>query len=158
MSRSFNFQPKQLRRTLNTLLPGARKERNRPATVLIVDDEPLIVAGLAAILDREGFTVLTAFDAHSALKIAQKAAPDILITDVNMPGMDGIELGIRLTAAIPAAKVLLFSANYATLQLSFAPQTGNQPGHHFSLISKPVHPQQMLDRVRETLKGESALA
>ncbi len=154
MSRSFNFQPKQLRRTLNALLPNSRGPRHQPATVLVVDDEPLIVAGLAAILDREGFTVLTAFDAHSALKLVQKASPDLLISDVNMPGMDGIELAVRLTAALPALKVLLFSADFATLKVNFK----HGEGHHFSLVSKPVPPQQMLDRVRATLSGDVAFA
>ena len=143
-----------LRTALKALWPTPRTRHRQPPTVLVVDDEPLIVAGLAAILDREGFTVLTAFDAHSALKLVQKASPDLLISDVTMPGMDGIELAVRLTAALPSLKVLLFSADFASLKVNFK----HQEGHHFSLLSKPVPPQQMIARVRATLSGEVALA
>lgn len=140
---------KHLRSTLKAVLPDRSVTGQRSPTVLVVDDEPLIVQGLAAILDREGFTVLTAFDAHSALKLVQKASPELLISDVNMPGIDGIELAMRLVTALPSLKVLLFSGDSERLKANFKTQEGN----HFSLLAKPVPPQQMLECVRATLSG-----
>ena len=149
MGNSFQISVQHLRKTLQAVLPHRRDRVRRTPTVLVVDDEPLIVQGLAAILDREGFTVLTAFDAQSALKLVQKTSPELLISDVNMPGMDGIELAMRLVTALPTLKVLLFSADSESLKVNFQPQEG----YHFSLLAKPVPPQQMLDRVRATLQG-----
>ena len=125
-----------------------------PATLLIVDDETLIVDSLAAIFRRSGFRVLTAYNGADALETALQTPPDLLITDVAMPGMDGIELAIHLAGALPACKIMLFSAHASTLDLNPA----RQKGYNFPLLAKPMHPKIMLDRVIECLQGDPALA
>jgi len=74
--------------------------------------------------------------------------PDLLLTDVVMPGMDGIELSQRVTEKVPECKVLLFSGNAATGEL--VEQARNR-GLHLQLLSKPVHPVEMLRKIAEIL-------
>jgi CheY-like chemotaxis protein len=77
-------------------------------TVLIVDDDRPIVEALAGVLAEEGFAVRKAYDGLSALQEAEIAAPDLVLSDITMPGMNGIALAERLRErSIP---VVLLSA------------------------------------------------
>jgi len=62
------------------------------ARILLVDDKPNILKVMGAVLDREGYTVEVASNASTALLVALEKKPDIIITDVQMPGMNGVEL------------------------------------------------------------------
>lgn len=64
----------------------------RPAKILIVDDDAVLNESLVYLVRRTGAEVLQAFDAHQALEIIRHAEIDVVISDVNMPGMNGIEL------------------------------------------------------------------
>ncbi len=66
------------------------------ATILIADDEAFIVDLLATLLEDEGFTVLRAYDGAEALAIAERERPDLILSDVMMPRLSGIELVARL--------------------------------------------------------------
>jgi DNA-binding response OmpR family regulator len=84
----------------------------RVPTVLVVDDERPILDLIHGILEDEGFSVITAENGHAALSIATKALPDVVVSDIMMPHMDGFTLWAELrrcskTAHIP---VLLISA------------------------------------------------
>jgi CheY-like chemotaxis protein len=120
----------------------------RLPVVLVVDDERVIADTLSIILGKSGFTTMTAYDGTEALKLAGGVSPDLLISDVVMPGMSGIDLAISLTKLIPACKVLLFSGQAATIDL-LAKARGN--GHEFTTLTKPVHPTDMLRRISECL-------
>ncbi|WP_158942507.1 response regulator [Granulicella sp. S190] len=122
-------------------------EKNRPV-VLIVDDERIIADTLSTILSRSGFSTLTAYDGIAGLEIAHSAAPDLIISDVVMPGMTGVELAITVTQTIPTCKILLFSGQAATVDLL---EEARSAGHNFTTLSKPVHPTDMLKRVSECL-------
>ena len=154
MGHEFSFQIIQIEEAIAALTAQKVYKDVSVPTVLIVDDEPLIVQSLAAILSRNGFSTLSAHNGADALRIARETAPDLLITDVAMPGMDGVELAIRLVAEIASCKVLLFSAHASTLDLTPA----RSAGHDFPLLAKPVHPKQMLARVMECFQTEVALA
>jgi CheY-like chemotaxis protein len=126
--------------------------------ILVVDDEHVIVDTLSAILSRSGFKVLAAYDGVSALEIARATPPDLLITDVYMPGMNGIDLAVAIQAATPDCKVLLFSGQASTLDL--LAQARDQ-GHDFALLLKPVHPTELLSRISKCMTapaGEFATA
>ena len=154
MSHEFNFEVIPISEAIKAdLLKVPEEDLERPV-VLIVDDEPLIVESLAAILARSGFRVLKAYNGHAALQVAQRSAPELLITDVAMPGMDGIELAMKMVIANPDCKVLLFSAHASSLDLTPA----RRAGYDFPLLAKPVHPKQMLARVMECLEQDIALA
>jgi len=114
--------------------------------VLVVDDERLIADTLAAILEISGYAAMVAYDGQSALEIAKVIPPDLLISDVVMPGMSGVELAMALSRRVPACKVLLFSGQAATLDLLSAARAA---GHDFPALTKPVHPRVMLDHVSE---------
>ena len=88
-----------------------KPDQTRP-TVLAVNDEPKVLELLTVLLEHEGYKVLTAGNGQRALELAQSAEPDIVVSDVVMPGMDGLEFCRRLkqdprTASVP---VLLASA------------------------------------------------
>jgi len=120
--------------------------------VLVVDDEHVIADTLTAILSRSGFTVMPAYDGASALQIARAIAPDLLITDVFMPGMSGIDLAIAMRTALPDCKVLLFSGQASTLDLL---ARARNEGHDFALLLKPVHPTELLARISECIQTPS---
>jgi CheY-like chemotaxis protein len=117
-------------------------EASRPV-ILLVDDEELIVETLSAILERAGFAVLAAWDGESALEITRLIPPDILISDVSMPGMDGIALAMAVACTVPDCGILLFSAHAQQRDLEKA----RRAGFDFPLLAKPVHPRTILAEV-----------
>ena len=119
---------------------------NDAPVVLIVDDEKVIADTLSIILTHAGFIAMTAYDGESALRIANAITPALLISDVVMPGITGVELAIMLTQSIPDLKVLLFSGQASTVDLLEKARRG---GHHFTALTKPVHPTDMLKRISE---------
>lgn len=88
----------------------SRAARRAPC-VLVVDDEPSIREFLAFVLADEGFTVLTAGDGNEALAIAQQTPPDVVLTDLMMPGADGYHLinGLR-EQRVPVRAIIAMSA------------------------------------------------
>jgi CheY-like chemotaxis protein len=116
--------------------------------VLVVDDEPLIAETLAAILNNSGLAALTAPDALAALEIAQLMPPEMLISDVAMPGMNGFELAIEVTKAIPDCEVILFSGQATPSELE---EMNHAAGRDFVTLIKPVHPADLLAHVYERL-------
>jgi len=122
--------------------------------VLVVDDEHLVADTLAVIFERAGFCTLTAYDAAGALEIAAAIAPDILVSDVDMPGMNGVELAMTLIERLPKCRVLLFSGHATFADLSEA----RAAGHDFPLLPKPVHPAVMLENVSSCLGHKPAKA
>jgi DNA-binding response OmpR family regulator len=122
--------------------------------VLVVDDERVIADTLTIILSRSGFDAITAYDGETALALAKATPPDLLISDVVMPGITGVDLAITLTQAIRTCKVLLFSGQAATVDLL---KKARESGHDFTTLTKPVHPTDMLRRVRECLTLPEAI-
>lgn len=116
--------------------------------VLVVDDERVIADTLSIILSKSGFSTLTAYDGANAFAIAREHTPDLLISDVMMPGITGIDLAIKVTQTIPGCKVLLFSGQAATVDLL---EKARHAGHNFTTLTKPVHPTDMLKRISECL-------
>jgi DNA-binding response OmpR family regulator len=120
---------------------------DRPV-ILIVDDERVIADTLAIVLSRSGFATFTAYNGSSALELARIVGPQLLISDVVMPGMTGVELAIALGEFVPDCKILLFSGQAATADLL---REARELGHDFTTLTKPVHPTDMLNRISECL-------
>ena len=113
--------------------------------VFIVDDEQVIAKTLAMILNQSGFSATPFDSAEKTIEAAKTIKPDLLISDVMMPGMTGIELAIHFRKTQPTCKVLLFSGQASTTDpLAEA----RMQGHDFDLLSKPVHPVELLARLR----------
>ena len=85
--------------------------------VLVVDDERVIADTLAVILNQSGFQAKAAYSGEEALDIASTFEPDMLITDVIMADLNGIDAAIRIRALLPRIKILLFSGQAATADL-----------------------------------------
>lgn len=129
----------------------ARREDRGPAKldILIVDDERTIADTLAVILSRSGFSVRTAYDGKAAFEIAKQDPPTLVISDVVMPEMTGVELAIALKNKIPECRILLFSGQAATADLL---DRARAEGHDFAIVSKPIHPKDLIRRVSEYLQ------
>lgn len=116
--------------------------------IIVVDDEQVIASTLAIILRRNGFETAAYTNPLEALDSAQVKAPDLLISDVMMPEMSGVELAIQLQAVCPECKILLFSGQAQTVDLL---QKARAQGHSFELLSKPIHPTDLLNGIRSAL-------
>ena len=113
--------------------------------VLIVDDEPLIADTLSTILRENGFSAVVAYNGEEAIEAARILQPDIVISDVLMPKMSGVELGIQLRGEFPDARVILFSGQAATSELMRQAQA---QGHTFELFPKPIHPEELIANLK----------
>jgi CheY-like chemotaxis protein len=113
-----------------------------PRNVLVVDDERIIADSLATILRSRGYAVQAAYDAQNALNVANEERPDFLISDVMMPGMNGIELSLFFEREFPSCKVLLMSGHVETAALL---AEAENHGHFHTVLAKPVHPAQILE-------------
>jgi CheY-like chemotaxis protein len=129
-------------------VPENSSKTHRPV-VLVVDDESVIADTLAEILTRSGYTAMPAYDAEDALETALLMPPELLITDVVLPGMSGIELAVTIRRIFPDCRILLFSGQAATADLL---ASAGHSGHKFELLSKPVHPSELLGWAAESLK------
>jgi CheY-like chemotaxis protein len=77
--------------------------------VLVVDDERVIADTLAIILNQNGFDASAVYTGTAAVDRARETKPDLIISDVIMPDMNGIEAAIRIRKVLPGCKILLFS-------------------------------------------------
>src|ERR1700734_2952844 len=120
-------------------------KKNIP-TVFVVDDEPVIAETLYTILQRRGFAAKFFTNPMEALHAARTETPDLLLTDVVMPELSGIDLAISVQKDCPDCKVLLFSGQADTIDLL---SDARKRGHHFKLLPKPIHPDVILHHIRE---------
>ncbi len=120
--------------------------------VLVVDDESMIADTITKILSISGYTATATYDGDDALETALISPPDLLITDVMLPGMNGIELAITVKRVYPECKILLFSGQAATSDLM---TTAKRAGHDFPLVSKPIPPKDLLAMVAMHLNSDA---
>ena len=121
-------------------------------TILVVDDERAIVDSLSEILQAEGYEILAACSGSEAIAKASQHCPNLLLSDVLMPGMNGFELALQVKKMCPTCRILLFSGQAATAQIaqSFS-QTFSRLGYRFELLPKPLHPAALLAKLEESL-------
>jgi CheY-like chemotaxis protein len=117
---------------------------NRPR-VLVADDERVIADTLAMILNQSGFEARAVYSGERALELAPTFEPNMLISDVIMADLNGIDAAIRIREILPKIKILLFSGQAATADLL---EKARAQGHEFEILAKPVHPQDLLSRLR----------
>ncbi|HEV2109291.1 MAG TPA: response regulator [Thermomicrobiales bacterium] len=118
-----------------------------PATVVLADDDPLIAHLLTEALEDEGYRVFSASDGFEAWQLCQRHQPKVVITDVMMPRMDGIELLSRLrdSSGLQQPAMILMSA---------VPQSISHPD--VSFLPKPFDLQDVLDKVAMRLDERSS--
>jgi DNA-binding NarL/FixJ family response regulator len=123
-------------------------------TILIVDDHPLTREALAALLVQNGFEVAgQAADAETAVRQAGELGPDLILLDLSMPGMNGLEALPRLRAAAPAAEVVVLTASGTEENLLGAIRGG---AAGYLLKSEP--PERIVEFLRGVARGEAALS
>jgi two-component system, OmpR family, alkaline phosphatase synthesis response regulator PhoP len=119
-----------------------------PTTILIADDETHILNVLAMKFKHGGLSVIAAEDGAEALRLAQAALPDLIITDYQMPRMSGLELSSRLNSdpATSHIPVILLTARGFSIA-----ETQTQSPNIRCVMSKPFSPREILARVLELL-------
>jgi len=127
----------------------------RGTRVFVVDDEFIISSTLATILQRNGFDAISFTEPMVALREARIAPPDLLISDVMMPTLSGVDLAILMQKDCPNCKVLLFSGQAATANLL---EVARKDGHNFELLSKPIHPAEFLLKIKSVTAEPAAQA
>ena len=107
-------------------------------TVLVVDDEPPILRMLGRVLSGAGCDLVTASDAEQALQLVEDRRPHVVISDIRLPRMSGIELTSEIRKRLPQARVLLISAY-------------QEPAYHDAdaFIAKPFDNEELLERVED---------
>ena len=128
---------------LSSVSPFKKADR-----ILVVDDSPDNVFLIQAILEEEGYKIVTASDGRTALAQVEQSLPDLVLLDVMMPGMDGFEVTKRLrdNTSLPFIPILLITA-YDHLSVAKGLDTGAD-----DFIRKPVEVDELLARVRSLLR------
>jgi CheY-like chemotaxis protein len=136
---------------LTTFIFGELRMSEAPAAtpskprVLVADDEQVIANTLAIILNQAGFEARAVYSGEKVLESLESFQPDMLISDVIMTGMTGIEAAIATRERMPSCKILLFSGQATTADLL---EKARLEGHEFEILAKPVHPTDLLAKLR----------
>jgi len=115
-------------------------------TVLVVDDEPRIVDLARDYLEHAGFAVLTASDGPSALRAARTRKPDVLVLDLGLPGMDGLDVAreLRRDSSVP---IVMLTARDDELDRILGLEIGAD-----DYVTKPFSPRELVARIRAILR------
>ena len=116
-------------------------KKGKSLRVLIVDDEEIIADSLAHILTDKGFAATAVYNGERALEMATTVEPDVVLSDVVMPGISGVDLALRLIGLFPSCRVVLYSSIAVVTNLLKAPGASNYP---FTLLAKPIHPDDLI--------------
>jgi DNA-binding NtrC family response regulator len=129
-------------------------DAGKPYRVFVVDDEQVIASSLAEILCQRGFDATPFTEPLEALRAARSQFPDLLISDVAMPVLSGIELATQVQGHCPNCKVLLFSGQLSTIHLL---EAAREYGRDFVVLQKPVHPTDLLKKIQMQLGIQAPL-
>ncbi len=121
---------------------------DRRPRLLLADDHPLMLEGLKKLLETNFEVVGTATNGRALLDAAEILLPDLAITDISMPEIDGIEATRRLRVLVPAARVLILSVHTESSLVRAAFEAGA-----YGYLTKVSAPEEIENAVREVLKG-----
>ena len=126
--------------------PAAAGDRPGRSRALVVDDEPGLVEIVSAYLSREGFTVEVAADGEQAVELARRDAPDVIVLDLGLPGIDGIE-ACRRIRGFSDAYIVILTARAEEHEKIAGLSTGAD-----DYLTKPFSPGELVARVRAMLR------
>jgi DNA-binding NtrC family response regulator len=110
--------------------------------IFVVDDEANISSTLVAIFKLHGHEATGFSNPLAVLKAMETISPDVVLSDVIMPAMSGIELSLQMQIMHPRCKIILFSGQATTADLLADAQ---KHGHEFTVLAKPIHPKVLLE-------------
>ena len=121
-------------------------------TVMIVDDDPMILSFIEEEIAQYGYKPILAKNAEEALSFAQKERIDLLLTDIMMPGINGIDLAKQFAVLNPEVKIL-FMSGY------ICPSIAHQgiPESEYAFVQKPFAPNVLVKKMRKILSGPNGL-
>jgi DNA-binding NarL/FixJ family response regulator len=122
--------------------------------VVIADDHPVYRQGLAKLLTRSGVEVVAeTANGQATIEAVEETAPDVVVMDLNMPGMSGLEATRRLTERSPATRVLVLSVSAEEVDVTNAIVAG---ATGYVLKDRPV--EEVVDGIRAAAAGESLIS
>jgi CheY-like chemotaxis protein len=122
-------------------LLGANRTMPEPVRILVVEDEAVVLHTLELILEQRGYDVRVARNGTHALSIASSFAPNILLCDINLPEMDGIQISIKVKRVVPDCRIVLLTGDIASTELL---EEAERHGYRFEVLAKPMEPHQLL--------------
>lgn len=122
-----------------------------PARILVIDDDPAILKIVRKILERAGHEVLEAGDGEKGLRLARQEAPDLIITDLLMPEMEGIETIQSLRDELPDVKIIAMSGGGAMGTDTYLTDAEILGAHR--AMAKPFTPEELVEAVEDLLAG-----
>jgi CheY-like chemotaxis protein len=133
--------------------PGRTRPEGLRARILVVDDEPIIAMTLSEILRFQGYQVARAASGEEAVAKAASFAPDFLLSDIMLPGIDGVEAANQIKAMGCGCKVLFMSG-----QTSIAGDALlRAAGYEFDFVAKPVAPHDLILKIEEMLLSDATI-
>jgi DNA-binding NtrC family response regulator len=108
-------------------------------TVLVIDDDRVLADTLSDILRKHGFKPVALYSGEEALELAGRFRPDVMLSDIRMSRLDGIEAAKRIRALHPDCRIILFTAHTVTPAI-----TQLIHGLGFELLRRPLHPERVL--------------
>jgi CheY-like chemotaxis protein len=124
--------------------PRPSRTQGNGQRILVVDDEVSIADSLAEILSDHGYNALAVYDGHAAIAATREKCPDIVICDVIMPHMNGVDTAMTIRELCPQTRILLFSGHAGTTDIL---KGARAKGHWFEVLGKPIHPDDLLNRL-----------
>jgi CheY-like chemotaxis protein len=113
-------------------------------SVFVIDDEQLVADTIALILRTNGYQALALYDSESAIAQLETIKPEVVISDVEMPGMNGVQLAVFIRERYPDCRVLLFSGQAGTVDLL---DEARRKGYVFEILQKPIPPKDLLAKI-----------
>jgi CheY-like chemotaxis protein len=129
--------------------PFARGERRRMHHIMVIDDEPSIRRSLGIILARSGYRASEAADGMEGLRLCREHGADLVITDIHMPGADGIETIAWLRAWRPDLPIIAMSGGSQSAQLGLLASAGVMGA--VSTLQKPFTVTEVIEAVKLAL-------
>jgi len=137
----------------NPASSGDEAQNQSPAPrILVVDDEKVIADTIVQILNRDGFIAEAAYGGQEAIDKAKRTCPELVLSDVLMPDIDGVEAAITIRQQCPETRIVLFSGQAATVEIL---ARARERGYTFELLPKPIHPTELIKHLRQETRRET---
>lgn len=123
---------------------------SRKPNVLVIDDDRMVADTLAEILRLHGFSPIALYSGEEAISFVERFQPDIVLSDIRMHRVDGIEAAQTIRQLHPECRVILFTASTVNTKMKAAIKRCG-----FEFLQRPLHPQSVLSVLRQPVREAS---